>query len=234
MNAMSAVWFVVSVGAAVLAQQGVVRAVKAVQLSASPLSGEHMDSFVYERTLLAVSETDMLWTWAALLAAGAGWWGYAQGLPEAAWFGVAGLLAWLGAVGWDLWCWERVAASVKFVTWRRGWQHSPRRVPVSRLTELHVVEKPGPLGLGTCYIALQMDDGKAIKLPRTSVPLQLRRVEDVANFVRLQMQQVEEMRRRTANERRREGKPVLDAQERELRQRLKALRQGRTEKTPSP
>lgn len=233
MNTMSAVWFVVSVGAAVLAHQAVVRAVKAVQLSASPLSGEHMDSFVYERTLLAVSETDMLWTWAALLAAGAGWWGYAQGLPEAAWFGAVGMLAWLGAVGWDLWCWERVAASVKFVTWRRGWRHSPRRVPVSRLTELHVVEKPGPLGLGACYIALQMDDGKAIKLPRTSVPLQLRRVEDVANFVRLQMQQVEEMRRRAANERRREGKPVLDAQERELRQRLKALRQGRTEKTPS-
>lgn len=234
MNAMSMVWFAVSVAGAVLAHQAVVRVVKAVQLSASPLSGEHMDSFVYERTLLTVTETDMLWTWAALLAAGAGWWCYFQGVPEAPWFGAAGLLAWLGAVAWDLWCWERVAASVKFVTWRRGWRQSPRRVPVSHLTDLHVVEKPGLPGLGTCYIALQMEDGKAIKLPRTGVPLQLRRVEDVANFVRLQMQQVEEMRRHAANERRREGKPVLDAQERELRQRLRALRQGRAEKTPSP
>lgn len=234
MSAMSLLWLLASLVTVVVAHQLLVRATKAIQLSAAPLSGEAMDSVLYERTLLAFTETDIQWTWALLLASAVGLWGYAQGLPEAGWFGLAGLLAWIAAVGWDLYSWERVAASVKFVTWRRGWRHSARRVPISRLSELHVVEKPGLLGLGTCYIALQMDDGKATKLPRTGVPMQLRRVEDVANFVRLQMQQVEEVRRRAANERRREGKPVLDAQERELRKRLRELRQGREENHPAP
>lgn len=93
MNGLSLMLLAASVAVATLAHQLVVRAIKTVQLAASPLSGEHMDSFVYERTLFTPGETDMLWTWAALLAAGAGWWGYAEGLPEARWFGLGGMLA---------------------------------------------------------------------------------------------------------------------------------------------
>ena len=93
MTALSLLWLLASLVTVVVAHQLVVRATKAIQLSAAPLSGEAMDSVLYERTLLALTETDIQWTWALLLASAAGLWGYAQGLPEAGWFGVAGLLA---------------------------------------------------------------------------------------------------------------------------------------------
>ena len=214
---------------AVLLEQLIVRITRAVLLAAAPLSGEHTDSFLYERSLWTPGEKDLIPLRAALVVVGSLAW--AAWSFEIGWLWGLAALAWLGAVGWDLWTWERVAASVKVVTWRRGWRQSARSVPVSRLVEVHVTEKPvfGPYG--ACYLALVMDDGKAVKLPRTGVPGGLGKVENVANFVRLQMQQVEDLRKRVANERKRskKGAPVLDPVEKELRQRLKALRQGRAE-----
>ena len=212
------------IAGAVLLEQLVVRITRAVLLSAAPLSGEHMDSFLYERSLWTPGEKDLVALWLALLAAGALTWSAFS--FDMTWLLGLAALAWLGALAWDLWTWERVAASVKFVTWRRGWQHSARRVPISKLAEVHVTEKSflGPLGV--CYLALETDDGKAVKLPRTGLPGGLGRVENVANFVRLQMQQVEDLRKRVANERKRAGKPPIDPTEIELRKRLKALRQA--------
>lgn len=215
------------IAGAVLLEQLVVRITRAVLLSASPLSGEHMDSFVYERSLWTLGEKDLIPLWIALLAAGAlAWSAFGFGMH---WLLGLAALAWLGALGWDLWTWERVAASVKFVTWRRGWQHSARRVPISKLVGVHVTEKSLAGPIGVCYLALETDDGKAVKLPRTGLPGGLGRVENVANFIRLQMQQVEDLRKRVANERKRAGKPPIDATELELRKRLKALRQAKAQ-----
>ncbi|MCM5679276.1 hypothetical protein M8A51_06995 [Schlegelella sp. S2-27] len=213
------------VAAAALLEQLIVRIAKAVMLAATPLSGEHTDSFLYERSIWTPGEKDLIPLWLALAAAGGLAW--AAWSFDLGWLSGLAALAWLAAIGWDLWTWERVAASVKFVTWRRGWQQSARRVPVSHLAEVHVHEKAmfGPFG--ACYLALETDDGKAVKLPRTGVPGGLGKVENVANFVRLQMQQVEDLRHRVANERKRAGKPPIDPSERELRERLKALRQAR-------
>lgn len=225
-------WLVAALIAAVALELLVVRVVTAVHLSYAPLSGDETDSVVYQRSLFTPGETTLLGVWGGLVAAGLLWWlGAAY---DSGWLIALGFLAWLGATGWDLWTWERVAASVKFVSWRRGWQHSTRRVPVAQVRELHVVEKESVLPLGfarvrfaACYIALEMADGKAIKLPRTAVIGGLERVENVANFVRLQMQMVEDTRKRVAAEKRAEarraGKPSPD-EERELRKELVKLR----------
>ncbi|MEW6099764.1 MAG: hypothetical protein AB1666_11320 [Pseudomonadota bacterium] len=208
-----------------LMHTGVLRAVRAVVLAAQPLSGAHVDSCVYHRSSWTPGEQDLYPVWGAVAAAGTAVW--AAVAFDWGWGWPLAVLAWGAAIGWDLWRWQRVACSVKFVTWRRGWRHSARRAPVARIKEVHVVEKRllGPLG--GCYVAFVLDDGKAVKLPRTVLPGGLGAVEDLANFVRLQMQQVEDVRRRIENERRRAGKPPLDPTEREIHARIKALRQAK-------
>lgn len=226
---MSLLALLACIAAAVLLEQLVVRIVRAVLLAAAPLSGEHIDSFVYERALWTPGERQLIPVWLALLAAGACACAAAAFGPG--WLWLPAVLAWAAALGWDLWTWERVAASVKFVTWRRGWRRSARRVPISRLSEVHVTEKPlfGPCGV--CYLTLQLDDGSAVRLPRTAVPGSLGKVDNVANFIRLQMQQVQDLRQRVANERKRARKaaPPLDPTEKELRKRLLELRQQRAQ-----
>lgn len=182
--------------------------VRAVLLSARPLSGEHSDSRVYQRQLCSPGETQLWPAWALLaclgLAVALAWGQAGRGLLWA-----LAVLCWFGALAWDLWVWERVAASVKFVTWRRGWRRGPRRVAVSDLREVHVVEKPiGPRWLpwrpNLAYLALVQRNGKALKLPRTGAMLGgAAKVEELANFVRLQMQQVDDTRKRIAAEKRR-------------------------------
>jgi hypothetical protein len=223
----------VAVAVAAVLEVGAAKGVRAVQLSASPLSGDAMDSFLYERSLLT-PERDLYAVWAALIGAGVLGglaWSFSMG-----WLYVLALLAWLAALGWDLWTWERAAASVKYVSWRRGWKHSTRQVPVSHVTEVHVVEKPGLGPLGLCYIALTLADGKAVKLPPTAARGGWNRVEDVANFIRLQMQQVQEMRERRANEKRRERarKEPKDPVERELQRKLVELRRAKDAKAGTP
>lgn len=225
-------WLIAALIVSVALEVLVVRVATAACLSYAPLSGDETDSVTYQRSLFTPGERALLGVWGGLVAAGLLWWlGAAY---DSGWLVALGLLAWLGALAWDVWTWERVAASVKFVSWRRGWQHSTRRVPVSQVHQLHVVEKESvvPLGLArvriaACYIALEMADGKAIKLPRTAVIGGLERVENVANFVRLQMQMVEDTRKRVAAEKRAEarraGKPSPD-EERDLRKELIKLR----------
>lgn len=225
-------WLVAALIVAVALEVLVVRVATAVHLSYSPLSGDETDSVTYQRSLFTPGDPALWWVWGGLAAGGLLWWLGAA--FDSGWLIALGWLAWLGATGWDLWTWERVGASVKFVSWRRGWQHSTRRLPVSQVRQLHVVEKESVLPLGfarvrlaACYIALEMADGKAIKLPRTAVIGGLERVENLANFVRLQMQMVEDTRKRVAAEKRAEarraGKPPPD-EERELRKELIKLR----------
>jgi hypothetical protein len=189
-------------------------ALRAIWLSARPLSGEHNDSRLYHRQLISPGESQLWPSWALLLvtslAATAAW----TGLGGHGLWLVAGL-CWLLALAWDLWVWERVAASVRFVSWRRGWRRGQRRLAVSDLGEVHVVEKPvGPGWLPwrpqLVYLALVQRNGKAIKLPRTgSLFGAAGRVEELANFVRMQMDQVNETRKRVAADKRRDSRDAL-------------------------
>lgn len=214
------------------AQRLLTRAVRAVWLAYEPLSGDHSDSVVYHRSLLTPGERDNRIIWVLIVAAALLFWlGLRQGSAWG-WLGLVGLLA---ALGWDLWTWERAAVSVRRVSWRRGWRKSVRRVPVSQVAEVIVAEKAHPwlggglLGqrLGSCQLRLQLYTGDAVKLPRTSALNQSAHLEDVANFLRLQMGAADEEKRRSAQERRRRrptGVPLADEEQAELRLRLQRLR----------
>ena len=201
----------------------VFRVTRTVLLSASPLSGDHTDSVVYHRSLFTPGERSLAAVWAGLLVAGGAFW--AAWSFGQSWGYALAAVAWTAALAKDLWGWERAAASVKFVTWRRGWNQTSRRVPVTQVAEVHVVEKTVAGPLRTCYVALTLHGGKAVKLPRTTSLGGLSNVEDFANFVRLQVQQVDEVRKRVDNERRRAGKAPVDPADHELRQKLRELRQ---------
>lgn len=204
---MSALGGLGGIAAAVALERAVLRGVRAAWLAYRPLSGEHTDSAVYHRSLWTPGEPDLLAVAALLVASGvlaaAGLAGSAVSLGLA-------LLAWFAALALDLACWQRVAASVKFVSWRRGWRRSARRVAVSDVREVSVVER-GAFGSRwsaraqprTCYVALLLRNGKAVKLPRTGALFGGdAEIERFANFVRLQMDVVADNRRRAAADKR--------------------------------
>jgi hypothetical protein len=193
--------------AAVLLERVVVLGLRALWLRMRPVSGEHADSFVYQRNLWAPDQPDTLAVAAALVCSGL--------LLAAQLRGITGLLPaaallWLGALAWDLWAWERVAASVKFVSWQRGWRKSARRVAISDLREVRVSEKrrlgrdlPSYLVPATCSLVLVLSDGKAVRLPRTgSLFGGAASVQKLADFVHMQMDMVADNRRRAAADKR--------------------------------
>lgn len=204
------------------------RAARAVALSFRPMSGELTDAAVYHRNFLNLQSADVQIIW-VLLACGAIGAALARdGSPAWLWLSV---VAMVGALGWELWTWERAAASTRMVTWQRGFRRSTRQVPISRIGELHLVERRGPawLGplagrLGQCYIALQLREGSVAKLPRTGMLGGRSQVEDVANHIRLQMAGVEEERTRRRNDKRREAIAGLSPVDVAIRMRLRALR----------
>ncbi|HSV68594.1 MAG TPA: hypothetical protein VLI72_00670 [Methylibium sp.] len=213
MNAMGALgttlWWLVGAALAVLAQRHAVRGVRTVMLAREPLSGEHTDSCVYHRSLWALDRPDGLAALGLVAVSGVL---AAAALQSSAWLLVPAELIWLGVLVWDLWTWERAAGCVKFVSWRRGWQQSTRRVAVSELREVHVSERypsklpawlPARLRPGTCSLTLVLREGKAIKLPRTGTLFGGDAgIEDFANFIRMQMDVVADNRRRAAAEKR--------------------------------
>jgi hypothetical protein len=213
------------------------RLIRAVLLSYAPLSGDHSDSVVYHRSLLTPGDVDNRVIWALITAGGVFTWLAVRGNGRWGWLAA---LAVVGALAWDLWTWERAAVSVRRVSWRRGWRKSVRRVPVSQVADVTVAEKPLPwlggiLGhrLGSCHLRLQLYTGDAVRLPRTSALTDATLLEDVANFLRLQMGAADEEKRRSAQERRRRrepGTPLPESEQEELRLRLLQLRrEGGTE-----
>ena len=199
-------WGGAGIATAVGAELGAAQLLRAALLAREPLSGEHIDSAVYHRSLWTPGQPEL---WPARVALGAsGLFAAADLGGLAGWLMEPALLAWCAALAWDLWTWERVAASVKFVTWRRGWQRSARRVAVSELREVAVSRCPRPraglrrLRPDAAHLVLRLADGSA-RLPATLAWLGGEaRVEEVANFVRMQMDLVADNRRRAAADKR--------------------------------
>jgi hypothetical protein len=203
----AAAWGAAGIAVAVAGEAVAARLVRAVLLAREPLSGEHIDSAVYHRSLWTPGQPALWPARLALLASGLL---LAAGPRVGGWLGGPALLAWSAALAWDLWTWERVAASVKFVTWRRGWQRSARRVAVSQLREVLICSRRRPHALlragwqpDAAQLVLRLRDGSGAQLPATLTWFGgERRLEDVAGFIRLQMDVVADNRRRAAADKR--------------------------------
>lgn len=183
------------VAAAFGLQRGAVYLFRRAWLARKPVSGETSDSAVYHRNLWTPGETDLIAIAALLLVSGLL---AAASLLDASWPLWPAVLPWLAALAWDLASWQRAAATVKFVAWQRGWQRSMRRVAISDLREINIVERRH-----ACYLALTLRNGKSVKLPRTGALFGgAAALEKLAHFVRLQMDLVADNRRRAAADKR--------------------------------
>ena len=201
------------VALALLAEHAAARGLRRAWLARRPLSGEHDDSVVYERSLWTPGEPDMEIALALLALAGV----LAAASFQADFPPWLALPPWLAALGWDLWTWQRAAASVKFVAWQRGWRRSARRVAVSDLREVQVAERrahwPGlpPRWQPVAWQpVLVLRSGKVVKLPRTGALFGGEaRADALAEFVRLQIDQVADNRRRAAADKRAAARRAL-------------------------
>lgn len=192
--------------AAVLLERLAALALRRAWQARRPLSAGHLDEARYERGLgrldADMRQVGALLAVAGLLAAATLHWPGWPAWPAA--------LLWLGALGWDLWTWERVGVSVKFVAWRRGWRRTARRVAISELRDVSIVDGARPraawsarLQPPTCGLQLTLRDGKSVRLPLTGAWFGgARQVEGVANYVRRQMDIVADNRRRAIADKR--------------------------------
>jgi hypothetical protein len=175
----TALGWLIAAAFAVAGQRAAVHGLRTLLMARDPLCGEHADSRAYHRSLWSTDRPENALALSALVVSGGL---VAAGLQTSAWLLVPAELLWLGVLVWDLWTWERAAASVKFVAWRR-W--------------------PAPLRPGCCSVTLVLRDGKAVKLPRTGTLFGGEaQIEDFANFLRMQMDVVADNRRRAAAEKR--------------------------------
>jgi hypothetical protein len=189
-----------------------VHAIRALLMAAWPMIGGQEASAGrlarYERSVFTLGAAEARTVLVALLLAGLGLWLGWGGSP--AWTG-AGLLAFALALAWDLWTWECVEVSRWQLAWRRGWRHSVRRLPLVQVAEVHVVERrarlpgrwlPRHLGrvLGASYLAVELHNGRAIKLPRTALASGGAAVEQVAHHLQRHLRVVERQRRLATRE----------------------------------
>lgn len=164
-------------------------------------------TWCYHRNPWAFDRGDLLAVLAALALSGGL---AATALDHGADWLLPAALLWAGALGWDLWTWERVACSVESVSWRRGWRSPVRRAPVIGLRSVRVTrghawgrQIPGWLQPGSHRLVLELSDGMAVELPRTGDLFGGRAsVEQVARFLRTQIAEVATHRRLAANDRR--------------------------------
>jgi hypothetical protein len=200
------------------------RAVKAVLSSARPLASGEPEAFGYDRRVYHTAAPQMLAVIGVALAAGLLMWlAYITGWG---WLGGLGLLVVLGAVGLDLWWWERVTASATYLWFQRGWAGHVHQLLIDNIAEITVDEaEVGGFTLRrgrrnvVCRLTLRLKDKSVVKLPKTDAYNSLADVEAVANHVRMRHQQAEDRRALSDAEKRAEtaaaeaakAKPSRDA-----------------------
>ncbi len=225
----------------VLVEQTLAGLLRRWQLQREPLVSDPDSASFYQRSLFTPASAEVRRTWLGLIACTA-LIGYSTTLAAlGGWAWVLTLALAVLTLGltlaWDLSVWECVAVSPWQVAWRRGWRRSVRRLPLEQVAQIHLVQRglwrgPGRLAfhgnqwLGSAYIALQLHDGRAVKLPRTGRLLGHAAVDRVARELRKRKQRRDRERARAMRAahyaRLSRQQPV--AQELALRHELVALR----------
>lgn len=207
-------------------------------LRRDPLVSAVDQTVSYHRSLAALTAADVRRTWRGLIGAGLL---AACGLLLSPLCFLPALLLLGWALKHELDTWECVAVSPWQVAWRRGWRRSIRRLPLVQVARVHLVERALPARhgwfarhwgreLGSCYLALELHNGRAVKLPRTSLLADRAVVEHAARFLRRRLREAERERRQALRDHqratRRARRLLPDARERSLQRELAALRRA--------
>lgn len=212
------------------------RAVKAVLWSVSPLSTGEPQAYAYERDVWRTAEPAMLQVQAAVLGSGlVVWLGAVAGQS---WLSGLGVLAWIGALLFDLQRWERVAVSANNLWFQRGFWEKVHQVAYENIRDAHIEEKDAggfTLRRGrdnrVCRLQVRMKDKRVVALPKTDAHSGLADVEEVANQLRQRLRHLEDreaMKRSeaAAHEAAQQAAVAAPSGDAELRQALRKLRAG--------
>lgn len=232
--------FLAALLGSVALQQALSWSLRGWRLRRDPLVSSLDNAIFYQRSLLTFASRAVRRLWlllgaAALAATLALLW---HGLF---WLPAVLLLAW--ALQQDLAHWECVAVSPWQVAWRRGWQRSIRRLPLTQVARVHLVERElarrhgwiarwAGRPLGSCYLALELHNGRAVKLPRTDWLSGRAAVERAARFLRQRQRSAERERRQSLLVRRQVRREPglrrpIESRERTLQRELADLRRAR-------
>ena len=173
------------------------KAVKAVAWSIAPLAAGEPQAFVYERDIWRTAEPGALQVVGA--AAGAGLLFWIAGLAHSWWLVALAVLAWSGALAFDLLSWQRVAVSANNLWFQRGWGQKVHQVAFENIRDVAVEERDErgfTLRRGTrnrvCRLQVRMKDKRVVALPKTDAHTGLADVEEVANQLRQRLRHLED------------------------------------------
>lgn len=225
-----------AVAAAGAAHYLAARAVKAVLWSVSPLSSGEPQAYAYERDVWRTAEPAAMQVLGAVLASGLiAWLGAALGQP---WLIGLGVLAWCGALLFDLQRWERVAVSANNLWFQRGFWEKVHQVAYENIRDVHIEEKDtGGFTLRrgranrVCRLQVRMKDKRVVALPKTDAHSGLADVEEVANQLRQRLRHLEDREaikrsEAAAHEAAQQAAQAAPSGDDELRHALRKLRAG--------
>lgn len=202
---MSILGWLSALAVVVAIEQGLAGQLRRWLLWREPLTAHPASASFYQRALFTPASAEVRGIWLGLVASASLLW-LGGVLSAVAWLPAAVALAL--TLAWDMAVWECVAVGSWEVAWRRGWRRSVRRLPLEEVAQIHLVQRglwrgPGRLAflgnqwLGSCYIALQLHDGSAVKLPRTGRLSGLEAVDGAVRALRQRKQRLDRERART-------------------------------------
>jgi len=175
------------------------RLLKTVLWAWSPLATGEPEAATYERRvyhsadmpmmqIMAAAALSGLPFWAALATGKSGWW----------WWGSGAVCA---VVALDLTRWERVAVSIDHLWFQRGFSRPVHQVVLENIRDVSIEEAPARgftlrHGLNNRLVRLKvrMKDRRVVALPKTDAEGGLEAVENVANHLRMRLDQIRQRR----------------------------------------
>jgi hypothetical protein len=169
------------------------RGAKALASVIAPLASGQPEVTGYERRVYGTADRAMLEVVGVVLASGIVMWvGMAWSIG---WVGFIGFLMLLGAVGFDLYRWERVTVSASYVWFQRGLWQTVHQVAIENIRDVTVTEAEAEgftlrhLNRNrVCRLSMRMNDKRVVALPKTDALSELDAVETTANHIRTRQQ----------------------------------------------
>lgn len=169
------------------------RGAKALSSAVWPLATGEPEVSGYERRVYGTADRAMLEVVGVVLASGVVMWvGMGWGMG---WVTFLGFLVLLGALGLDLYRWERVTVSANYVWFQRGLGHKVHQVAIENIRDVMVSEMDAPgytlrhLNRNrVCRLNMRMKDKRVVALPKTDAYNELEAVEALANHIRTRQQ----------------------------------------------
>lgn len=191
------------------------RVVKALLWAWSPLATGEAEACTYQRRVYCTADRKL---WPVVCVAGGAGVAWGLGLvwhsSLSSWLMLVGVLGVLAALAMDLQRWERVAVSGNSVWFQRGLGHTVHQVLIGNIRDVQVQEcKEGGFTLRhghrnrSARLSLLTGDKRLVSLPKTDAFSGADAVENMANFLRLRLQQIRE----AAQEKAEQGSAVKPA-----------------------